>query len=107
MDFDVYYGHRNDPEGFAKALTYFDNRLPEILKILDESDALIITADHGNDPTSVSTDHSREYIPLLYYKKGGIGRNLGIRETFSDIGKSAAEFFKIKNELKGISFLEN
>lgn len=105
VDFDVYYGHRNDPEGFAKALTYFDGHLLEILELLDEDDALIITADHGNDPTSLSTDHSREYIPLLYYKKGCSGKNLGIRDTFSDIAKSAAEFFKIKNNLKGTSFL--
>ncbi|NOX66180.1 MAG: phosphopentomutase, partial [Chlorobi bacterium] len=107
VDFDVYYGHRNDPEGFAKALEYFDEHLPEILEHLDEDDALIITADHGNDPTTPSTDHSREYIPLLYYKKGNIGKDLGIRETFSDIAKTAAEFFNVKNELKGTSFLEN
>lgn len=107
VDFDVYYGHRNDPEGFAKALEYFDEHLPEILEHLDEDDALIITADHGNDPTTPSTDHSREYIPLLYFKKGNIGKDLGIRETFSDIAKTAAEFFNVKNELKGTSFLEN
>ena len=107
VDFDVYYGHRNDPDGFARALTYFDEHLPMILELLDEDDALIITADHGNDPTSVSTDHSREYIPLLYYKKGSSGKNLGIRDTFADIAKTAAEFFKVKNNLKGTSFLEN
>lgn len=107
VDFDVYYGHRNDPEGFAKALIYFDDHLPEILELLDKEDVLIITADHGNDPTSASTDHSREYIPLLYYKKGNSGKNLGIRDTFADIAKSAADFFKVKNNLKGTSFLEN
>ena len=107
VDFDVYYGHRNDPQGFAKALEYFDEHLPEILEHIDETDALIITADHGNDPTTPSTDHSREYIPLLYYRKGKPGKDLGIRETFSDIAKTAAEFFNVKNELKGTSFLEN
>lgn len=107
VDFDVYYGHRNDPQGFAKALEYFDEHLPEILEHIDETDALIITADHGNDPTTPSTDHSREYIPLLYYRKGKPGKDLGVRETFSDIAKTAAEFFNVKNELKGTSFLEN
>ena len=105
VDFDVYYGHRNDPIGFAKALKYFDNRLPEILKLLDDSDVLIITADHGNDPTTPSTDHSREYIPLLYYQRGVGGKNLGIRNTFSDIGKSAANFFSIETKLKGTNFI--
>jgi phosphopentomutase len=105
VDFDVYYGHRNDPAGFANALTYFDNKLPEILDSLDNSDVLIITADHGNDPTTPSTDHSREFIPLLYYQKGIVTKDLGIRESFSDIGKSAAEFFEIKNELMGTSFI--
>jgi phosphopentomutase len=105
VDFDVYYGHRNNPKGFADALSYFDNRLLEILELLDGSDRLVITADHGNDPTTPSTDHSREYIPLLYFQKGKVGENLGVRETFSDIGKTAADFFKIINHLKGKSFL--
>jgi len=105
VDFDVYYGHRNDPEGFANALTYFDNKLPKILDLLDVDDTLIITADHGNDPTTPSTDHSREYIPLLYYVKGKPGIDLGVRSTFADIGKSAAAFFSIQTDLKGKSFL--
>ena len=105
VDFDVYYGHRNDPRGFAEALKVFDNKLPEILSFLDEKDVLIITADHGNDPTTLSTDHSREFIPLLFYQKGKLGANLGIRKTFSDIGKSAANFFNVPNNLKGTSFL--
>jgi phosphopentomutase len=106
VDFDVYYGHRNDFVGFATALKDFDDKLPEILNLLDESDVLIITADHGNDPTTPSTDHSREYIPLIYYQKGKLGTDLGIRRTFADIGKSAAHFFSIENDLKGISFLK-
>lgn len=105
VDFDVYYGHRNDSPGFAKALTEFDNALPDILNSLDDSDFLIITADHGNDPTTPSTDHSREYIPLLAYRKGKAGKDLGTRDTFSDIAKTAAEFFGVENKLKGRSFL--
>ena len=105
MDFDVYYGHRNDPTGFAIALKYFDDFLPKILNNLDETDALIITADHGNDPTTPSTDHSREYVPLLFYRQNVIGHNLGIRQTFSDVGKSIAGFFNVPNTLKGRSFL--
>ena len=105
VDFDVYFGHRNDPVGFAKELKEFDDYLPIFLDKLDESDLLIITADHGNDPTSTSTDHSREYIPLLFFQKGRTGKNLGTRDTFSDIGKTAADFFKIVNNLEGKSFL--
>jgi len=105
VDFDVYYGHRNDPVGFAKLLKEFDEFLPAFLEKLDESDRLVITADHGNDPTTPSTDHSREYVPLLYYRKNIPGKNLGIRNTFADAGKSVADFFNVKNRLKGTSFL--
>jgi len=105
VDFDVYYGHRNDSIGFAKALKDFDINLPQILNLLDETDILIITADHGNDPTTPSTDHSREFIPLLSYQKGKVGIDLGVRKTFSDIGKSTAQFFGVPNNLKGTSFL--
>jgi len=105
VDFDVYYGHRNDPKGFADKLKEFDNFLPEFLNHLDETDRLVITADHGNDPTTPSTDHSREYVPLLYYAKNRKSKNLGIRKTFSDAGKTVAEYFNLKNNLKGISFL--
>ncbi len=105
VDFDVYFGHRNDPEGFHKALIEFDNALPEISDKLDETDALIITADHGNDPTTPSTDHSREYVPLLFYRKNKPAKDLGIRETFSDVAQTVAEFYGIKNDLKGKSFL--
>lgn len=105
VDFDVNYGHRNDPEGFALKLKEFDDFLPEFLDCFDDSDRLIITADHGNDPTTPSTDHSREYVPLLFYGKDRKGKNLGTRKTFSDAGKTATEFFNIENNLKGISFL--
>lgn len=105
VDFDVYFGHRNDSVGFAKALKEFDDYLPSLIEKLDESDVLLISADHGNDPTTPSTDHSREYVPLLFYRKNKFGKNLGTRGTFSDAGKTVAEFFKIKNSLKGKSFL--
>lgn len=105
VDFDVYYGHRNDPEGFAKALTEFDGFLPVLLETLDSTDALIITSDHGNDPTTPSTDHSREYVPLLFYRRGKPGKNLGIRATYSDAGKTVEDYFKVKGGLKGKSFL--
>jgi phosphopentomutase len=105
VDFDVYFGHRNDPGGFAVKLKEFDDFLPEFLNKLDEGDRLIITADHGNDPTTPSTDHSREYVPLLYYRKNIPGKNLGIRKTFSDVGKTVADFFIVDNNLSGVSFL--
>lgn len=105
VDFDVYYGHRNDPKGFAEALKYFDNRLPEILNSLDETDRLILTSDHGNDPVTPSTDHSREYVPLIFYAKNSKGRNLGARSTFADVAQTVAHFFKVNNSLKGNSFL--
>lgn len=106
VDFDVYFGHRNDPVGFHEALIEFDSNLPDILDELDETDKLIITADHGNDPTSVSTDHSREYVPLLYYSKNQSAKNLGVRSTFSDVAKTIADFFKVENNLNGTSFFE-
>jgi len=105
VDFDVYFGHRNDPEGLHKALQEFDVRLPEIINSLDETDRLILTADHGNDATDISTDHTREYVPLLYYRKNIAGKDLGIRKTFSDVAQTVAHFFKINNDLQGTSFL--
>lgn len=106
VDFDVQFGHRNDPAGFAQALKYFDAQLPSLLDKLDHTDVFIITADHGNDPTTPSTDHSREYVPLLFYRKNREGKNLGVRKTFSDVAKTAADFFSVKNSLQGTSFLD-
>lgn len=103
VDFDVYYGHRLDPEGFYKALQEFDEKLPSIIDCLDETDALVITADHGNDPTVKSTDHTREYVPVLFYQKNKKGVDLGTRDTFSDVAQTIAHFFKINNSLKGKS----
>jgi len=105
VDFDVYFGHRNDPVGFHNALKEFDHYLPEIVDVIDETDVLVLTADHGNDPTTPSTDHSREYVPLLVFRKDKEGNNLGVRNTFADVAQSAAHFFKINNSLKGESFL--
>lgn len=107
VDFDVYYGHRCDPQGFYKALQEFDAYLPKILESLDDSDILIITSDHGNDPTSVSTDHSREYVPLLFYNKNTPAHDLGIRGTFADVAQTVCHHFSIANTLAGSSFLEN
>jgi phosphopentomutase len=105
-DFDTLYGHRNDPRGFARALEHFDTALPGILETIGQGDLLIITADHGNDPVSGSTDHSREYVPLLCYIRGGSsGASLGTRETFADVGKTVAEYFGVMNTLAGTSFL--
>lgn len=105
VDFDVYFGHRNDAYGFANALKQFDDFLPSLLNVLDDSDRLILTADHGNDPTTPSTDHSREYVPLLYFGKNKVSKNLGTRKTFSDVGKTVADYFNVANNLQGISFL--
>ena len=106
VDFDMLFGHRQDPEGFAKALREFDLSLPALLDCLKEGDLLILTADHGNDPTDQSTDHSREYVPLLCYARNGKkGVNLGTRKTFADAGKTIAEFFEVSNSLAGTSFL--
>ncbi len=107
VDFDMLYGHRNDVEGYAKALTYFDRRLPEILHKMKEEDILMITADHGCDPSTPSTDHSREYTPLVMYgKKVPAGLNLGTRKTFADIGATVLRYFGIKPEIDGETLLE-
>nr|WP_278429779.1 phosphopentomutase [Brevibacillus laterosporus] len=106
VDFDAKYGHRRDTEGYGKALMEFDARVPELLAALKENDLLIITADHGNDPTHHGTDHTREYVPVLaYYKNLETGKNLGVRETFADLGATIAENFEVKMPKIGQSFL--
>ncbi len=108
VDFDSKWGHRNDPKGYGDGLEEFDKRLGELLKVLEDDDLLIINADHGCDPTTESTDHSREYIPILVYnKKMNNGVNLGVRECFADIGQTLAEIFKVKKLDIGESFLED
>ena len=110
VDFDMLYGHRQDAKGYAKALEEFDAKLPEIQKCIGDNDILILTADHGNDPTDQSTDHTREYVPLLCYTRNGKKNvNLGVRSSFADVGKTVAEFFNAANaqSLSGQSFLAN
>ncbi|WP_010292244.1 phosphopentomutase [Clostridium senegalense] len=105
VDFDMKYGHRSDPKGYAEALMEFDKRLPEIIEALGEDDVLILTADHGCDPTDESTDHSREYTPLLVYGKNLKNNvNLQIRNSFCDIGKTILDLLNIENSLNGESF---
>jgi phosphopentomutase len=106
VDFDMLYGHRRDVEGYAKALEIFDERIPEIFEAMNDDDLLIITADHGNDPTFPGSDHTREYCLLLVYGKNAKhGVDLGTRQSLSDIGQTIAENFDTKL-LDGVSFLD-
>ncbi len=108
VDFDMIYGHRNNVQGYADALKYFDDKLPKIIEGLKEDDILIITADHGCDPTTESTDHSREYIPLIIYGKDiRENNNLGILDTYASIGKTILNIFDIENSIEGTSMLGN
>jgi phosphopentomutase len=105
VDFDAIYGHRNNPKGYAQALEEFDQRLPEILEAMNDSDVLMITADHGNDPTTPSTDHSRERTPVLiagYHVNPNT--DIGTRESFTDIAASIAELLCVKWSGAGKSF---
>lgn len=105
VDFDQEYGHRNDPEGFARALEAFDTALPDLLAALPQAGVLVLTADHGNDPTTPSTDHSREYVPLLVIRPGQPVQALGLRDTFADHAASVANFFGVPFSCPGRSFL--
>lgn len=108
VDFDALYGHRRDPLGYGKALEEFDARLPEVFEKMRNEDLLIITADHGNDPVHHGTDHTREYVPLIVYSPNmKEGKELPLRETFADIGASAAENFNVNTPLFGKSFLRD
>lgn len=107
VDFDSKYGHRRDPVGYAQALEAFDRRLPELLQHLKDDDCLIITADHGNDPTHHGTDHTREYVPLLvHYPSLQVGKELPIRKTFADVGATIADNFNVPMPAHGESFLK-
>jgi phosphopentomutase len=107
IDTDQLFGHRLDPEGFAGSLKEFDDALPLILAKIEDDDLLIITGDHGNDPCSTSTDHSREFVPVLVYPKNQASiENLSTRESFADIAASIAEFFGLKNSFPGASMLQ-
>lgn len=105
VDFDAKFGHRNNPQGYAQALAEFDARLPEIQAALAGDDLLVITADHGNDPTTPSTDHSREYVPILIDgEPGRAGGNIGLRSTFADLGATIADIFGAQSPRFGSSF---
>lgn len=105
VDFDMLYGHRRDPEGYARALEEFDQQLPAIMQAMRRDDLLILTADHGNDPTKDGSDHTREYVPLLVYGQSARpGVDLGIRQSLSDIGQTIAENFGVQLP-DGVSFL--
>jgi phosphopentomutase len=108
VDFDTQYGHRNDPVGYAANLERFDARLARLLPALRDRDLLIITADHGNDPTTASTDHAREYVPLFAVgKMVKPGVDLGTRATFADLGQTVAEIFGVSPLAHGTSFLRD
>lgn len=105
VDFDMLYGHRRDTEGYARALESFDERLPDIFDAMNTDDLLVLTADHGNDPTKDGSDHTREYAPLLaFHKTRGRGADLGTRDSLADIGQTVAENFSLRLD-EGESFL--
>jgi phosphopentomutase len=106
VDFDSQYGHRNDPAGYAANLERFDARLGRLLPLLTPRDLLVVTADHGNDPTTPSTDHSREHVPLFVVGAAvAPGIDLGVRATFADLGQTLAELFGVAPLASGTSFL--
>lgn len=107
VDFDMLYGHRNDVAGYARALADFDARLPEIMAALSKEDLLVITADHGCDPTTASTDHSREYVPVLLYGQDfQAGADLGVRTSFADLGATITDFLQTEKLPHGLSFYQ-
>ena len=105
VDFDMLYGHRRDVEGYAAALEYFDERLPELLEIMNEDDIVVICADHGCDPTWTGSDHTREHIPVLVFGAGMPAGSIGKRDSFADIGQSLSQFFDLTPMDYGESFL--
>lgn len=105
VDFDSSYGHRRDVPGYAKALEYFDSRIPELLETVEDDDLVIFTADHGCDPTWPGSDHTREHIPVIVYAKNRTPVNLGLRNSFADIGQTLADYFGLEPMEYGTSFL--
>jgi phosphopentomutase len=106
VDFDMLYGHRNNPEGYGKALQEFDPQLGELLPLLEEDDLLILTADHGCDPTYPGTDHTREFVPLLAYSKSLKPFPLGTRTSFADVGVTILELFGVPHSFPGVSLFK-
>jgi len=106
VDFDMLYGHRRDPEGYYRALQQFDAFVPKLQQRLGPRDVLLITADHGNDPTYRGTDHTREYVPLLAMSARAAGRDLGVRNGFYDIAQTLADGFGLAPRPRGLSFLD-
>ena len=105
VDFDMTWGHRRDVKGYAQGLEYFDNRLPELIELLQEDDIVFITADHGCDPTYKGTDHTRENVPVIMFGKKVVSTDLGGRETYADIAQTIAEYFGLEPMKYGKSFL--
>jgi phosphopentomutase len=105
VDTDMIYGHRRDPQGYHDAVAQIDSVLPEIIAELENDDLLIVTADHGCDPTFTGTDHTREYVPVLMYHKGNSGRSLGIREGLFDCARTLSEYFQVEPYQRGQSML--
>ncbi len=106
VNFDQDFGHRRDVAGYAAALEYFDQRLPEIYELLRDDDVLILSADHGCDPTWPGSDHTREYVPVLVYGKRIPPANLGVRASFADVGQSLAHWFDLNPFPDGLTFLQ-
>lgn len=110
VETDANYGHRRDPEGFAKALEDIDKRMPELLEAMTKEDILMISADHGCDPTAPGSDHTREYVPIIFYNEGLEGNNLGTRKSFADIGATILHWFGLKAQdltIKGTSLISD
>jgi phosphopentomutase len=107
IDFDMLYGHRRDAAGYARCLAEADAFLGRLAGRLGDGDLLLVTADHGNDPTFRGTDHTREYVPLLAFRRGGVGRSLGVRDGFFDVAQTLARFFDIAPMPRGASFLSD
>ena len=107
VDLDMLYGHREDPYGYYEGLKIIDKFLNNLLEIFNDGDLLILTGDHGTDPTDGKTDHSREYVPLIAYKNNLIGNSIGERDTFADIASSICDYFDIENIFNGNSFIKD
>ena len=107
VDFDALYGHRRNPIGYKKALEEFDVQLGQLMAKMGDDDLIMVTADHGNDPTFPGSDHTREYVPLLIYGTKLKGGKIDIRESFADIGATISDIFKVQKPTHGESFLKD